>query len=114
MFIKLNFRKVTWLLFGTYHPPSKNDQYYFEALYKALDCYTSYDRVLLIGDFNSEDSRTCMETFLYQNSLENIVKEGTCFKISSKHFIIDLFSTNNISNLQNIKRFFRGLSDFRI
>ena len=30
--IELNFRKVKWLLFGTYHPPSQNDQYYFEAL----------------------------------------------------------------------------------
>ena len=37
IFIELNFRKVKWWLFGTYHPPSQNDQYYFEALDKALD-----------------------------------------------------------------------------
>ena len=37
MLMELNFRKIKWLLFGTYHLPSQNDQYYFEALDKALD-----------------------------------------------------------------------------
>ena len=55
--------------------PSQNDQYYFEALNKALDYYSSYDRIVLI-DFNSEDRETCMETFLYQHNLTNIVKKG--------------------------------------
>ena len=112
MFVELNFRKIKWLLFGTYHPPSQNDQYYFEALDKALDCYSSYDRIVLIGDFNSEDHETCMETFLYQHNLTNIVKEGTCFKNSSKPSTIDLFLTNNSSYFQNTKTFFTGLSDF--
>ena len=112
MFVELNFRKIKWLLFGTYHTPSQNDQYYFEALDKALDCYSSYDRIVLIGDFNSEDHETCMETFLYQHNLTNIVKEGTCFKNSSKPSTIDLFLTNNSSYFQNTKTFFTGLSDF--
>ena len=93
-------------------PPSQNDQYYLEALDKALDCYSSYDRIVLIGDFNSEDHETCMETFLYQHNLTNIVKEGTCFKNSSKPSTIDLFLTNNSSYFQNTKTFFTGLSDF--
>ena len=29
LFVEINFRKSEWLLFGTYHPPSQNDQYYF-------------------------------------------------------------------------------------
>ena len=111
MFIKLNFRKVIWLLFGTYHPLSQNDRYYFEALDKALNCYTSYDRMVLIGDFNSGDDKTCMETFPYRKK-EVLVKEGTCFKNSLKPFTIDLFSANNTSYFQNTKRFFIGLSDF--
>ena len=45
-------------------PPSQNDQYYFEALDKSLHCYISYDTIVLIGDFNSEDHEP-METFLY-------------------------------------------------
>ena len=102
MFIELQFRKIKWLLFGKYHSPSQNDQYYFQALDKALDCYSSYDRIVLI-DINSEDHETCMEIFLYQPNLENIVKEGTCFKNSSKPSTIDF---------QNTKTFFTGLSDF--
>ena len=27
LFVKINFRKSRRLLFGTYHPPSQNDQY---------------------------------------------------------------------------------------
>ena len=86
MFVELNFRKIKWLLFWTYHSPSQNDQYYFEALDKALDCYSSCGRIVLIGDFNSEDHETSMETFLYQHNLTNIVKEGACFKNSLIYF----------------------------
>ena len=112
IFIELNFRKVKWLIFGTYHLPLQNDQYYFEALDKALDCYSSYDRIVLTGDFNSEEQETCVEIFLYQHNIKNIVKESTCFKYSSNPSTIDLFLTNNISYFQNTKTFFTGLSDF--
>ena len=65
-----------------------------------------------MGDFNSEDHETCMDTFLYQHNLENIVKEGTCFKKFSKPSTIFLFLTNNSSYFQYTKTFFTGLSDF--
>ena len=93
-------------------PPSKNDQYYFKALDNALDYYSSYDRIVLIRDFNCEDHETCMETFLYQHNLKNIVKEGTCFKISSKPSTVDLFLNNNSSYFQNTKTCFTGVSGF--
>ena len=109
MFIRLNFRKIKYLLFETYYTPSQNDQYYFEALDKALDCYRSYERIVIVGDFNTEDDGTCMETFLYQYNHENIVKEYTCFKNYSKPSTIDLFLTNGSSYFQNTKT---GLSDF--
>ena len=47
LFVELNFRKVKWLLFGTYHPPSQNDIYYFNQLDKAIDTYNNYDKILL-------------------------------------------------------------------
>ena len=90
--VELNLRKIKWLFFGTYHHSSQNDQYYFEALDKALDCYTSHDRMVLIGDFNFEDHETYMKTFLYQHNLANIVKEGTYLKNSSKPATIDFFN----------------------
>ena len=42
LFVELNFRKCKWLLFGTYHPPSQADIYYF------VDTYSSYEKRLLI------------------------------------------------------------------
>ena len=53
LFVEINFRKSKWLLFGTYHPPSQNDQYYFDCLDKALDVYSSYEKIILTGDFNA-------------------------------------------------------------
>ena len=37
LFVELSFRKCKWLLFGTYHPPSEADIYYFDNLDKAFD-----------------------------------------------------------------------------
>ena len=45
-----------WLLIRTYHPPSENNQYYFECLDKALDVYSHYERVILTGDFNTQEN----------------------------------------------------------
>ena len=67
LFVELNFRKVKWLLLGTYHPPSQNDIYYFNQLDKAIDTYNNYEKILLIGDFNAETSEACLESFLYEH-----------------------------------------------
>ena len=37
LLIEPNFKKTKWLLFGTYHPPTQSDSYYFNNLDKALD-----------------------------------------------------------------------------
>ena len=58
LLVELNFRKVKWLLFGTYHPPLQNDIYHFNQLDKAIDSYNNYDKVLLIGDFNAETTES--------------------------------------------------------
>ena len=70
LFIELNFRKVKWLLFGTYHPPTQSDSYYFNNLDKALDLYSHYGKKLLVGDFDTEISDV-LSIFLYQHDLEN-------------------------------------------
>ena len=95
IFLELNFRKCKWLLVGTYHPPSQNDHYFFENLDKAIDVYSHYEKVLLAGDFNAEISEFCLDSFLYQHELKNLVKEKTCFKNVSNPSCIDLFLTYN-------------------
>ena len=112
LFVELNFRKVKWLLFGTYHPPSQNDIYYFNQLDKAIDTYNSYDKILLIGDFNAEATEPCLESFLYEHDLQNLVKEHTCFKSVKNPSCIDLILTNRNMPFQNTITVFAGISDF--
>ena len=112
LFIELNFRKVKWLLFGTYHPPTQSDSYYFNNLDKTLDLYSHYDKKLLVGDFNTEESDV-WSTFLYQYDLENLVKDITCFKNANNPSTIDLFLANNSLAFQNTAATFTGLSDCR-
>ena len=50
LFNELNFRKCKWLLFGTYHPPSQEDQYYYNIWIRPLIHICQYDNVLLSGD----------------------------------------------------------------
>ena len=59
------------LLFGTYHPPSQNDQYYFDCLDKALDVYISYENVILTKNFSAEENKCGFYLFLYKHDLTN-------------------------------------------
>ena len=112
LFIELNFKKCKWLLFGTYHPPSQADSYYFDNLDKAFDTYSSYERRLLMGDFDAETSEPRIDTFVYEHELQSLVKEKTCFKSVHNPNCIDLILTNNAMVFQNTTTFFTGLSDF--
>ena len=69
LFIEIDFPKCKWLLSGFYHPPSQSDQYFFDKLDKALDVYSTYEKVLITGDFNAQEGEKCVYTFLYQNLL---------------------------------------------
>ena len=93
-------------------PPSQNDHYFFENLDKAIDVYSHYEKVLLVGDFNAEISEFCLDSFLYQHELKNLVKEKTCFKNVSNPSCIDLFLTNSALSFQHTETVSTGLSDF--
>ena len=76
LFLEINLRKTKWILFGSYHPPSQDDDYYFRTVGRALDIYNNfYDKYLLTGDFNAEEIEPCLSTFLYQYDANNLVKE---------------------------------------
>ena len=90
LLIELNFRKAKRLLFGTYHPPTQSNSYYFNNLDKALELYSHYDKKLLVGDFNTE-VLDVLSIFLYQHDLENLVKDKTCSKNANNPSAIDLF-----------------------
>ena len=71
-----------------------------------------YERSMLIGDFNAEESELCLLQFLFEMNAKNIVKKPTCFKSLSNPSCIDLVITNSFSSFQNTKAISTGLSDF--
>ena len=113
LFVEINLRKSKWLLFGSYHPPSQNDDYYFDSVSRAMDTYLGqYDRFILTGDFNCQVSEPCLHSFLDQYNAINIVNEPTCFKNIQNPSCIDLFITNKRGSFQNTTAISTGLSDF--
>ena len=75
IFLEINLRKSKWLLCGCYH-----HNYFVYNLGNSLDKYNHYDKFLLIGDFNAEDSEPIFSEFLSTYDAKNIVKGKTCFK----------------------------------
>ena len=71
-----------------------------------------YERSMMIGDFNAEESEPCLLQFLLEMNAKNIVKEPTCYKSLSNPSCIDLVITNSSSSFQNIKTISTGLLDF--
>ena len=42
IFVELNLRKNKWLLFGSYHPSSQSDEYFFNHVKNGLDIYSKF------------------------------------------------------------------------
>ena len=107
LFVELISRQSKWLL--TFNrsclSPSTAKQQLLH-LDKAVDIYSNFEKVLLTGDFNSEITEPCMDSFLYQHDMTSFVKEQTCFKSITNPTSTDLFLTN--SNLS------MSLSDFHV
>ena len=64
IFFEIIFRKSKCILYGIYHLPSKNNQYFFVNIDKALDVYCSYEKVMLAGDFDAQDGERLLDIFL--------------------------------------------------
>ena len=110
VFIELNLiininNKCKWILLGTYRPPQKHD-YYFENISNALNMYISKYKILLIGDFNTNETHVAMKNFLELFNLTNLVNENTCFKSIDNPFCIDLFITNSTKSFLHTSAFF--------
>ena len=101
------------MLFGSYHPSSQSDEDFFNHVQNGLDIYSKfYDKYMLIGDFNADESELCLSQFRFEMNAKSIVKKPTCFKSLSNPSCIDIVITNSYSNFQNTKAILTGLSDF--
>ena len=112
IFVQLNLRKKKWLIFGSYNLPSQSDEYFFHQVKKGLDmCSKFYERYMLIGDFNAEESQSCLSQFLFEMNAKNIVKKPIYYRSLSNPSYIDLVITNSSSSFQNTKAISTLLSD---
>ena len=109
--VELNLRKQKWIIIGIYRPPKMNEKYFYDQLSRVVDLYSkTYDRVVIMGDFNSEPNEDYIDTFSSSYNLYNLVKEKTCFKGEPKCY--DLIYTNCKHNFQNTTAMTTGFSDF--
>ena len=76
-------------------------------------CISEYDKILLTGDFNTNESHVAMKNFLELFNLTNLVKENTCFKSIDNPSCIDLFITNSTQSFLHTSAITTGVSDFQ-
>ena len=77
-----------------------------------LDSHSStYEKILILGDFNVEADDQNMKTFCDSYSLTSLIKQLTCYKNPSHPKWIDLILTNVPRGFQIIET---GLSDFHL
>ena len=113
IFVEINLRKKKWLLCCSYNPHKSNIANHLKNICKTLDKLNStYDNLVLLGDFNAEPEEESISEFLNLCNLKNLVKQNTCFKNSDKPTCIDLILTNCPRSFQNTGTFETGLSDF--
>ena len=113
MFIELNLIKTKWLLFGCYHSPSQSDNCFFYHIKNDLDKLSqNYNKYMLVGDLNAEDSGTCLSNFLFKINAKNIVNSFTFCKSVKNPSCIDFVITNSLLSFQNTVTTTTGLSDF--
>ena len=116
IFVEVNLRKTKLLFFGSYRSDHAElgvrPSDYFSQISLALDKYSSYDKFLLAGDFNCEETNDHLEDFLFEHHAKNLVKDATCFKSIESPSCIDLLLTNSPLSFQNTVTVTTGLSDF--
>ena len=62
--IELNLRKLKWLIVSIYRPPDINLNDFLACLSNLFDFYSNYDRIIVMGDFNSEPDGREISEFL--------------------------------------------------
>ena len=76
------------------------------------DFNTTYDNIIILGDFNVEPEESRMSDFLNIYNMKNLVKEKTCYKNPKNPSCVDLIITNCPRGFQNTTAFETGLTGF--
>ena len=114
-YIELNLRNDKWLLNCSYNPHKNNIGNHLKALSDFLDSHSStYEKILILGDFNVEADDQNMKTFCDSYSLTSLIKQPTCYKNPSNPKCIDLILTNVPRSFQTTCVIETGLSGFHL
>ena len=108
--IEINVRKQKWLILPIYRPPQQTSEYFVDEISKLIDKCSSYDRVMVLGDFNLEPDDIALSLLIQDHDLYNMIKQPTCFN-SSKGRCIDLIFTNRKHSFLHSTSFETGFSD---
>ena len=108
-------RNDKWLLNCSYNPYKNNIGNHLKALSEFLDWHSStYEKVLILGDFNVEVDDQNMKTFCDSYSLASLIRQPICYKNPSHPKCIDLMLTNVPQSLHTRCVIETGLSDFHL
>ena len=108
----MNLWKGKWLVISIYKPPQSCGKMFIERLSNQLnDLHTSYENILLLGDFNITPEGLKLRDFRDTHDLENLIKEPTCFK-GKNPTCIDLILTNQKQLFMKSRTFITGILNF--
>ena len=93
---ELRLLNSKWLILGTYKPLSQNEPTYVSEIQKLLTYYrSSYDNILLLGDFNVSFSNKKKMDLCDMFELNHFIKDPTCFKSSNPSCIDNFYTSKN-------------------
>ena len=114
-YVELNLRNNKWLINCSYNPHKRLIRNHLDAISKTLDLHSStYDKIMLLGDFNTEIDEQHMQSFCDNYSLKSLIRQLTCYKNFEKTTCIDLILTNMPLSFQGTCVIETGLSDFHL
>ena len=115
LIVELNLYKKKCLILGTFHPNKCLISNHLAILSKIIDQnLTSYDNIIILGDFNSEMCEDAMVDFCGIYNFKNIVNKPTCYKNPNNPSCIDLILTNRQKSFQDTRVIETGSSDFHM
>ena len=114
-YMESNLRNDKWLLNYSYNPRKNNIGNHLKALSDFLDSHSAtYEKVLIVGDFNVEVDDQNMKAFCDSYSQTSLIKQPTCCKNPSHPKCTDLILTNVPRSFQTTCVIEIGLSDFHL
>ena len=102
--IEMNLRKRKWLIIEIYKPPQSCSKMFIGKLSdQRNDLRTSYDNMLLQGDFGMTPEDLKLLVFCDTHDLWNLIKEPTCFSPKTTRGGLNLTPSCGFSKIHLLK-----------